>query len=262
MTQDNAPLLEIEDVWLSFGETPVLEGIHLSLGRGDFLGLIGPNGAGKTVLLKVILGLIQPDRGTIRIAGRVAGRMRGHGAADTHGVVAYVPQYAGFDRSFPIRVIDVVMMGRLRGSGLTRRYSAQDREKARAALGKLDLDGLADRQIGKLSGGQLQRVLIARALATDASILLLDEATSNLDTPIEGKLYELLEELSHDRAIILVSHEIGVISKHINSIACINRKLHYHRSNELTPEMIEQTYGTSMDLVVHGHAHRVLETHE
>jgi zinc transport system ATP-binding protein len=229
-----------------------LESVDLRLDEGDFLGIIGPNAGGKTTLLKIILGLLAPDRGSVEIFGRPP--------AESRGVIGYVPQYARFDASFPIDVLDTVRMGRL---GVRRRErSRESRAAARAALDRVDLSGMADEQIGELSGGQLQRVLIARALASEPRILLLDEPTASVDTRIGRSVYELLERLSERMTIVLASHDIGVISRHVKTIACLNVRLHYHQSRELTPEMVEAAYGCPVDLVAHGHPHRVLPSHE
>jgi len=246
-----APALDIQDVCFSLRGVPVLEEIHLRLEPGDFLGIIGPNGAGKTALLKVILGLYRPDRGTVRIFGKPPREARGD--------VAYVPQHARFDPDYPIRVREVVSMGRLGVHGPSR---GRQKERVAAAIEQVGLGGLADRQIGKLSGGQLQRVLIARALAVDARLLLLDEPTASLDTRIVGEVYELIAKLSKDRTVILVSHDVAVLPRYVKSVGCMNRKLYHHASREITQEMIEATYGCPVDMLVHRHTHRVVEEHE
>ncbi len=248
----SAPPILLRGVSFRYSATPVLESVDLRLDEGDFLGIIGPNAGGKTTLLKIILGLLAPDRGTVEIFGR--------SPAERRGVIGYVPQYARFDASFPIDVLDTVRMGRL---GVRRRErSRESREAARSALDRVDLRGMANEQIGQLSGGQLQRVLIARALASEPQILLLDEPTASVDTRIGRSVYELLERLSEHITIVLVSHDIGVISRHVKTIACLNVRLHYHHSRELTPEMVEVAYGCPVDLVAHGHPHRVLPSHE
>jgi zinc transport system ATP-binding protein len=174
--------------------------------------------------------------------------------------MGYVPQYARFDSSFPIDVLDTVRMGRL---GVRRRERAQEsREAALVALERVDLSDAAAEQIGRLSGGQLQRVLIARALASEPRILLLDEPTASVDTRMGRSVYELLERLSEQITIVLVSHDIGVISRYVKTIACLNVRLHYHHSREMTPQMVEAAYGCPVDLVAHGHPHRVLPSHE
>jgi zinc transport system ATP-binding protein len=249
----DTPALELHDVWLSFRGTPVLEGVDLTLERNDYLAILGPNGSGKTTLLKVILGILEPDRGTVRVFGAPPASCRGR--------IGYVPQHVRFDLGFPIKAFDVTMMGRLgrrRGLG---RQGRSDREIVRRMLERVEMNRYADRQIGTLSGGQLQRVLIARALALEPDLLLLDEPTASLDERIEHSVWELLEELSHEMTVVLVSHDIGAISTYVRSVACLNRKLYYHPSKELTPEILEATYGCSIDLLAHGQPHRVLHEH-
>jgi zinc transport system ATP-binding protein len=242
----------LTDVWFSFGYEPVLESVELILYEGDFLGIVGPNGGGKTTLLKLMLGLLEPIRGEIRVYGRSPGQARGE--------IGYVPQCARFDASFPVNVLETVRMGRL-GPSSGPEGNSDDRAASLAALEKVELAGLAGEHIGSLSGGQLQRVLIARALAAEPRILLLDEPTASVDTRIGRSVYELLERLTDEVTVVLVSHDIGVISRHVKTVACLNVRLHYHRSRELTPEMVEAAYGCPVDLVAHGHPHRVLEQH-
>lgn len=249
----DTPALELHDVWLSFGGTPVLEGVDLMLQRNDYLAILGPNGSGKTTLLKVILGIIEPDRGTVRVFGERP--------AKRHGRVGYVPQHVRFDLGFPINALEVTMMGRLGHRRGLAGYSRTDREIARRKLERVEMDRYADRQIGTLSGGQLQRVLIARALALEPDLLLLDEPTASLDERIEHSVWELLEELSHEMTVVLVSHDIGAISTYVRSVACLNRKLYYHPSKELTRDILEATYGCKIELLAHGQPHRVLHDH-
>ena len=247
------PIVEMKDVWLSLKGRPVLESVDLRLDEGDYLGLIGPNGGGKTTLLRVMLGLLSPDRGTVRIFGEEPARARGR--------IGYVPQYTRFDADFPVSVLDVVLMGRLAARGLLERRSRRDREVALSSLEKVEMADHAGRQIGKLSGGQLQRVMIARALAVEPRLLLLDEPAASLDTRIGVSVYALLKELSHDMTLVLVTHDVGVISRYVKTVACLNRRLYYHQSKEITREMFEAAYGCPVDLVAHGHAHRVLADH-
>jgi len=247
------PAIDVRHVWVSFRGMTVLEDVTFFVPPGEFLGIIGPNGGGKSVLLKVILGLIKPDRGEVRIFGRPP--------EQAGGEVAYVPQYPPFDARFPIRVLDVVMLGRLGARGLLRRHTAGDRERALTTLREVQAEHLAQREIGKLSGGQLQRVLIARGLATDARLLLLDEPTASLDSSVVGAFYELLQRLSERMTIVLVSHDLSVMSKYVRSVACLNRTMHYHHAREVTREMVEEAYGCPIDFVIHRHSHVVLGDH-
>lgn len=244
--------LEFREVWYSYGRGPVLEDVTFRVAEQEFLGIIGPNGGGKTTLLKLALGLLRPDRGEIRVLGRSPEEARGD--------VGYVPQYAGFERSFPIDIMDVVLMGRLAGNRF--RPREEDRRAARRALERMELDHLADSAVGEVSGGELQRALIARALAVEPRLLLLDEPTASVDSAVGEAVYRHLEELSREIAVVLVSHDVGVISRHVQSVGCLNRRLFHHGSEELTPEMIEEAYGAPVDLVAHGTSGRLLGEHD
>jgi len=247
-------VISLEDVWVQYNGVTVLEDITLSVQNRDFLGIIGPNGGGKTTLLKVILGLIKPNRGRVTVLGGPPEEGR--------RFIGYVPQLTQFDREFPATALDVVLMGRLGRKGLLRRYTEEDMEIAYKALESVEILDLKDRQVGKLSGGELQRVFLARALAADPKILLLDEPTASIDEPTKTELYELLKGLNREITIILVSHDIGVISSYVDKIACLNRRLFYHGSKEITAETIEETYRCPVELLAHGVPHRVLKKHE
>jgi len=245
--------IELDDVSLCFGDHPVLEHVSLRIRRGEVVSILGPNGGGKTTLLRVILGLLQPDTGSVRVLGQPPRAVRGR--------VGYVPQASAFDLDFPICVGEVALMGRRRGR-LFGRYDAADRAAARTALERVEMGGLAERPIGALSGGQLQRVLIARALAQEPELLLLDEPTASLDEHVSRSVWELFEPLSGDMTIVVVSHDIGAISKYIERVACLNHTLYSHESGQLTPDVLEAAYGCPVELIAHGHPHRVLSQHE
>ncbi|MCU0661770.1 MAG: ABC transporter ATP-binding protein [Myxococcota bacterium] len=230
----DTPIIELEGVSKTFGYNAVLEDVNLRVAPGEFLGIIGPNGGGKTVLLRLILGLIAPDKGLVRVLGRAPDEARGK--------VGYVPQFARFDAEFPISVIDAVRSGRVARKGLLRRFSAADHKVVDEALSSLHLKDLVDRQLGKLSGGQLQRVMIARALVCEPSVLLLDEPTASLDPEIGHGVYELLAELSHRMTLVIVSHDIGVVSGYVTSVACVNRRVFYHPTSDVPRDLVEQLY--------------------
>jgi len=247
-------LVRLEDIWVHYNGVTALEGVSLTVDQGDFLGIIGPNGGGKTTLLRLILGLVNPSHGTVSVLGKAPEQSRKD--------IGYVPQHNLFDRSFPISVGETVIMGRYGRTGLFRRYRREDRVRAEAALQTVGLLEHRDRQIGKLSGGEQQRVLIARALATEPKLLLLDEPTASVDSTAQTEFYELLEELKQRIAIIMVSHDIGAISIYVNKIACLNRQLVYHGSKEITAEVLEATYKCPVQLIAHGTVpHRVLKEH-
>ena len=250
---ENTPAIEFQHLYASYDNNVVLEDINFQIEKLDFLGIIGPNGGGKTTLLKVIVGLIKPQKGKVLVDGKPPSK--------TRSAFGYVPQFASFDRDYPIDVWDVVLMGRLNKSGIFKRYNKIDKEKTADALKQVGMYEYRHRQINKLSGGQIQRILIARALAAQPIILLLDEPTASIDIETADKFYELLYNLNEKLTIILVSHDIGAVSSHVKSIACLNRKLYHHGSKELSPEAIEATYGCPVDLIAHGTPHRVLKKH-
>jgi zinc transport system ATP-binding protein len=252
----NTEILSISGLWVSRGGNAVLEDINLKLEAGDFLGLIGPNGGGKSTLLKVMLGLIKPDRGEIRIFGHPPQQIRWR--------VGYMPQKTDFDRSFPVKASEVVLMGRYSRTGLIRRYSREDREAAVRALDAVGMSGRAERDIGALSGGEQQRVFVARSLVSDPELLLLDEPTAGVDSAQQTEFYDLLSHLNREKniAIVLVSHDVTAISKYVSKIACLNQRLYYHGSKELSNEDIEKAYGCPVEMIAHGMPHRVLREHD
>ena len=250
----NEPVIEVNDLWFAFNGQSVLRAINVTIRRGEFVAIIGPNGGGKTTLLKLILGLLRPDRGAIRVFGRPPHKV-------SHRI-GYVPQNVHINKDFPITVQDVVLMGRLRTAKGWYRHSKSDRRAAQSALEKLDMWEFRDRRIGNLSGGQLQRVFIARALVTEPEILFMDEAMASIDTQGRSNLYHLLKELNKTLTIAVVSHDVMVLSSYVKSVACVNRNLLYHEAAEVTTEMLDMAYECPVDLVAHGLPHRVLCQHE
>ncbi|MBI2868326.1 MAG: ABC transporter ATP-binding protein [Chloroflexi bacterium] len=247
-------LVRLEDVWVYYNHAPALEAVNLVIHNGDFLGVIGPNGGGKTTLLRVILGLIEPARGRVRVLGQPPRQSR--------SAMGYVPQFNLFDRDFPIKVLDVVLTGRYASAGLLRWYTRADRRKAADALEAVGMRGFRDRQIGSLSGGEMQRVIIARALVTEPKLLLLDEPTASVDPTMQTEFYELLKKLKESMAILLVSHDISAVSIYVDEIACLNHRLFYHGSKEIEPEVLEATYKCPIQMIAHGTVpHRVLKEH-
>jgi zinc transport system ATP-binding protein len=247
-------VVNLRDIWVHYDGIPILEGVSLSVEKGDFLGIIGPNGGGKTTLLKVILGLVSPSRGVVSVLGQMPERSRHR--------VGYVAQYNLFDRDFPINVLDAVLMGCNGTRGLVRRYSCEDRKRALEALQTVGMLPYQDHQIGKLSGGEQQRVFIARALVSQPKLLLLDEPTASVDPAMQTGFYELLEELKKEITIIMVSHDISAVSIYVDKIACLNRELFYHGSKEIEPEVLEATYKCPVQMIAHGTIpHRVLKEH-
>lgn len=249
-----APVIEVEGVGVRFRGHTILEDVNLAIYPDDFYAIIGPNGGGKTTLLKVILGLLTPSRGTVRILG-------GTGPAARRNL-GYVPQFRTFDFEYPITVREMVLSGRLGHiTRIPRRYGADDHARTEEALETLNITDLADRQIRNLSGGEQQRAIIARALVGDPKVLLLDEPTVYVDAPTTTQFYGILDGLRERMAIVLVTHDIGVLPEHVTRVACLNRRLYTHDTNEITADMLEAAYHCPVDLIAHGVPHRVLSEH-
>jgi zinc transport system ATP-binding protein len=246
-------VITIRKVWAGYDKVAVLENINLSVYQGDFIGIIGPNGGGKTTLLKVLLGILPPMRGEVRVFNLPVAEGRTN--------IGYVPQLIHFDRDFPISVYEVVRMGRLHRKGLLGKFTQEDDDAIQSALAQVDLLDKRNKCLGDLSGGQRQRAYIARALAGHPKILLLDEPTASVDPQVTGSIYELLHELNKNVTIMLISHDMNAVSSYTKTIGCLNRTLHYHGSNEITEEMVQATYHCPVDLIAHGLPHRVLADH-
>jgi zinc transport system ATP-binding protein len=253
MTDTPREVISIRHLWASYDNEPVLEDVNLSVKELDFIGLVGPNGGGKTTLLKVLLGLLTPTRGQVRVMGKPIKEGRRH--------IGYVPQSAQFDRDFPIRVWDVARMGRLGRRRLLQRYTDEDDERVAEALGSVDMLDLRDRPIGTLSGGQRQRVYIARALAAEPQILLLDEPMASVDPQVSVSIYDVLSHLNEQVTILMISHDVSAISSHVKTVGCLNRRLFYHGDKRITPDMLEAAYQCPVDLIAHGVPHRVFAQH-
>lgn len=246
--------LEIKNLYVEYGNNQVLENINLKIKDKHFLGIIGPNGGGKSTLLKAIVGLIDYKKGKINIYGKKPEKL--------NGVLGYVPQASKFDKNFPINVEEVVLSGILKNNiKLFKKYKKNDYKEAKKVMKQLNILNLKNRQIGQLSGGQLQKVLIGRALMTEPKILLLDEPTASIDASSTTQIYELLSELNKNMTIIVVSHNMEAVASYLDSIACLNKKLYHHHEKQLDPETVKNVYGCPVDLIAHGMPHRVLSSH-
>ncbi len=246
------PVVSIRDLFFSYDHVPVLENVSFSVAEKEFLAIIGPNGGGKSTLVKLILGLLKPDAGMVTVFGSAPEKV-------SHRL-GYVPQDVAINRAFPITVADVVLMGRLRHRGRSR-LTDRDLETARHALEIMGIRKYENRRIDDLSGGQRERAFIARALATDPDILILDEPTASVDTGGKTELYTILKDLNRTKTIIIVSHDLMVMSSHVTSVACVNRHVHYHDEGEITQEMIDMGYQCPVELIAHGQPHRILKFH-
>lgn len=239
-------IVELRDLSFAYPQTPVLEDVNFTIARGDYVCMVGPNGGGKTTLLRLMLGLLTPTRGTVRVFGQTPVEARHR--------IGYMPQHAQLDPQFPVRAQDVVLMGRLRG-GRWGPLDWLDKAKAREALAEVGLAPLAMRPFAALSGGQRQRVLIARALVSEPELLLMDEPTANLDPLVQDEMHELLHELNRRLTIVLVSHDVGFVTQHVKSVVCVNRTVLVHSASEITGDSIRELYGHDVRMVQHSHAH-------
>ncbi|NOY69953.1 MAG: ABC transporter ATP-binding protein [Deltaproteobacteria bacterium] len=247
-----APAVSLDRISFSYNGRQVLQNVTLAIPDGEFMAIIGPNGGGKSTLVKIILGLLKPDSGHVSVLGlppEKAARL-----------IGYMPQDVLINRSFPISVMDVVLMGRLRNKGRSR-ITPHDRNLALDILDRLAIGDLAGRKIADISGGQRAKVFLARALVTDPKILILDEPTSSLDTNAQTELYALLKQINAEKTVILVSHDLMVLSTHVRAVACVNREVHFHAGSEITPEMFNMAFPCPVELIAHGIPHRILKKH-
>lgn len=243
-------ILQVSNASAGYGKELVLRDVSLEIYDNDFIGIIGPNGGGKTTLLKLLIGQLKPFSGEVR-----------HFANGEGSLFGYLPQAGQIDRSFPISVMEVVLSGLLANRGLLGRYGSRQRSNALEYLGLVGIEHLKDRSIGELSGGQLQRALLCRALISNPRLLILDEPNTYVDSKFEGELYELLRELNRRMAIVMVSHDIGTITSYIKTIACVNGALFYHRSNQISAEQLA-AYNCPIQIIAHGQVpHTVLLEH-
>ena len=253
------PVIELSEVTVRYRDLVAIEQVSLAVRQGDFLAIIGPNGSGKTTLIKAVLGLVQPATGVVRLLGKPP-----HELGKDWVRIGYVPQVVHIDPGFPVRVSDVVLMGRYAHVGMLRRLGSVDREAASLALERVGIADLASRQIGRLSGGQRQRVLVARALASEPEILLLDEPTTGVDVGTTEGLFELLERFHGEGiTVVVVSHDVGVVARHVDQVACMNRRLivHGRPAEVLQPEVLECMYGEAATLVGHGDVPHIVVAH-
>jgi zinc transport system ATP-binding protein len=248
----SAQVITLERVSFSYGTAPAVKDVNLTVEEGEFLGIVGPNAGGKSTLLKLVLGLLEPQAGVVRVLGGCPKVGRIH--------LGYVPQYPTFLRDFPISVEQVVLLGLLPGGLTPGRVRAWDRAEARRALDEVEAGDLAPRQIGTLSGGQLQRVLLARALVGEPRVLILDEPTANIDQRLESDIFDLLKELNARMTILVVSHDVAFISSYVHRVACLNRTLVCHRTDAINGQIIRDLYQEPVRMVAHSHS--VEHTHE
>lgn len=244
-------LFEMKSLSASYGNKVVLQDINFRVNENDFIGVIGPNGGGKTTLLKVILGLIKPLSGSITFNYDL---MR-------ENTIGYLPQISTGDNNYPVSVTDVILSGMMIRKKIITHMSAADKRRASEVIDELGLTAVARSSLNEVSGGQLQRVFLGRAIIGNPVLLLLDEPGNFVDSTFENDFYEKLKELNKRMAILMVSHDIGMISSHVKSFACVNRNLNYHPSSEISNEQL-LAYGCPIQLITHGEVpHTVLKSH-
>ncbi len=238
------PVLALEGVTFGFGETPVLEDVFLTVEKGELISIVGPNGGGKTTLLRLILGLLRPQRGTVHVFGLSPKQARPR--------MGYTPQHTLYDPQFPVTVMEVVLMGRIE-SRWGGPYCRTDRAAALDALDEMGMADLRHRPFRALSGGQRQRVLVARALASGPDLLLLDEPTANVDPMVGDQLLETLQTLNQRMTILMATHDLGFVSSMVSSVVCVNRSVVLHPTSDITGEVIKDMYGGEYRMVRHDH---------
>lgn len=238
-------VVSIENLDFAYDGRAVLNGVNLKIREREFVSIVGPNGGGKSTLLKLMLGLLRPRTGSVKVFGGAPEKARPR--------VGYLPQHAHHDPQFPTTCIEVVLMGRLGKRVSLGPFKKKDRQKAREALDNVGLGDLAGRSYSDISGGQRQRVLIARALVAEPELLLLDEPTSHIDVAGVNEFYELMERLNEKLTIAVVSHDIGFVSSRVKSVVCVNREVVVHPTSELTGDTLQQIYGMDIRLVRHDH---------
>lgn len=255
------PIIEIKNLSAAYDHRTVLHDVNLTVYEHDFLGIIGPNGGGKTTLIKCILGLLKPTKGEIIFHTPRSTRSQ-EPVSSSQPALGYLPQYNTIDRKFPISVEEVILSGLSMQKSLTSRFTPEQKEKGRHIIARMGLEGLEHRAIGQLSGGQLQRALLGRAIISDPTALILDEPSTYIDKRFEARLYELLAEINKECAIILVSHDIGTVLQQVKSIACVNETLDYHPDTEISTEWLERNFNCPIELLGHGTLpHRILGEH-
>lgn len=251
------PIIEIKNLSAGYDGRTVLRDVNLTIYERDFLGVIGPNGGGKTTLIKCILGLLKPFGGEILFHSQLPS------SGKDQLSMGYLPQYNSIDRKFPITVEEVILSGLSSQKPLASRFTAAHYEKARSVIARMGLEEMEDRAIGALSGGQLQRALLGRAIISDPEVVILDEPSTYIDKRFEARLYELLAEINRECAIILVSHDIGTVLQQVKSIACVNETLDYHPDTGVTEEWLERNFHCPIELLGHGALpHRILGEHK
>ena len=240
---NESSVILIRDINFSYDGIRILENVNLRIRPGEFLAMVGPNGGGKTTLLKIILGLLKPKKGEVRIFGQLPEKSRDR--------IGYMPQHTLYDPQFPVTVMDVVLMGRLGRRIGSSPYSKSDKRAVMEALDEVGMSSFCKQRFSSLSGGQRQRVLLSRALVSKPEILLLDEPTANVDLEIEQKLYEILGDLNKRMTIVMVTHDLGFVSHLVHRVICVKKSVVVHPLSEVNGKLIKEIYGHEIRMVRH-----------
>ena len=249
------PIIKLENISAGYDGKLVLKNVSLNIFDHDFLGVIGPNGGGKTTLLHVILGMIRPLSGSVSYYR--------NGAPTPHISIGYLPQYNDIDRCFPISVGEVVLSGLSKQKSLLKAFTRSHSELVSETLQRIGMNDFKDQSINTLSGGQLQRVLLARAVVASPDVLVLDEPNTYIDKQFQEQMYEMLDTINQDCAVVVVSHDIGTILSKVKTMACVNKTLHYHNSTEISGSELREYFGCPIERLGHGDIpHRVLKKHD
>ena len=248
------PIIELKSVSAGYEGEIILKNVNLTINENDFIGVIGPNGGGKTTLVRVIIGLLKPQSGELIFHHQNIG-------SNARKSIGYLPQINKTDNKFPISVIDVVLSGLADRNNIFRRFNKPEISKAHQILENMGIDHLAKKNIGELSGGQMQRVFLARAIISEPKLLILDEPNTFVDNKFESDLYKTLKDLNKKMAIMMVSHDVGTIAYYVKTIACVNREVHYHPSNDISQEQLN-AYNCPIQIIAHGKIpHTILQEH-
>lgn len=245
------PIVSIDNVSVSYEDKIALENVSIDINPHDFIGVIGPNGGGKTTLIKVILGIISPSKGEVRYNSNSFKRRH----------FGYLPQVSNVDGEFPISLGEIVLSGLQYTKGLWKGYTKADKLSTEALMEESGIITHRDKRACEVSGGELQRALLCRAIISQPKLLVLDEPTTYVDDKFGKELSQWLKELNKDMAIVMVSHDLGMVSNYVKSIACVNRSLHFHNNNIITSQQYAM-YDCPIQLIAHGDIpHTVLKRH-
>ncbi len=236
------PLINLQDVCFHYDQALIIDHVNLNIYPNDFLAIIGPNGGGKTTLLKLLLGILKPSSGTINYNFKLNNHQN---------LFGYVPQHSTNDMNYPLQVLDVILMGKIKKRGFFSSYTYEDRKESFNCLSMLSIEHLAKKHISDLSGGELSRVLIARALASSPKVLILDEPTASIDLNTRSDIDRILTDINKEIPIVIVTHDISTLGSSIKQIACVNKQLHYHPNNRLDAETFSQFFKCPVDFLKH-----------